>query len=339
MRILYVIPGRVEGNDFIFAKRQIESMKAAGVTTHNCFLRSRTSIPLLVEAIRYLRQEIAAFQPDIVHAQFGTMTGMVCICAGASPLIVTFRGGDLNPTREVSRLRSLTGRFLSQVTALRAAAIICVTAKLKARLWWRQERCSVIPSGLDLEKFAPMSRENARTVLSWDQADRVILFNAGRNVQAKRLDLALAAVECAKQLLDVRLEILRGQTPPEMIPLYLNAADCLLVTSDWEGSPNIVKEALACNLPIVAVDAGDIADRIAGVTPSFIAKRSPETLGQCLVKTLQENRRSNGRHKVATISDKAIAQEVLELYRRVISESQGAALAVSPGITDPSRNS
>jgi len=340
MRVLYVIPGTPEGSEFIFAKRQIACMEAVGITASKFFLRSRTSIPFLVRAIGLLKNEINSFRPDIVHAQFGTVNGIVCVCAGANPLIVTFRGGDLNPTREVSRIRSLAGRLISQIAALPATAIICVTARLRAKLWWRKNRSRVIPNGIDLSMFSPMLKDEARAALGWQRAGRVVLFNAGRNARAKRLDLALAAIERARlRVTGLRFEILRGETAPEMMPLYLNAADCLLVTSDWEGSPNIVKEALACNLPVVAVDVGDVPERLAGVNPSRIVERCPEALGRCVAEVLQESRRSNGRDKIAHLSDKAVAQQILEVYRQVLFESQGGTVPVSQSsLAEPPRN-
>lgn len=339
MRVLYVIPGHPEGNEFIFAKRQVACLESVGITSRKFFLTSRTSIRFLLHAISRLREEIEDFQPDIVHAQFGTVNGIVCMCAGASPLVVTFRGGDLNPTREVSRLRSVAGRFLSQITALRAAAIICVTDRLRSRLWWKQDKCRVIPNGVDLSKFMPMSREKARSILSWHQEKPVVLFNAGRNAEAKRLDLAMAAVEHARlHISDIQIEVLRGGTPPDRVPIYLNAADCLLVTSDWEGSPNIVKEALACNLPVVAVDVGDIQERIAGVSRSRITERSPEALSQCVVEILQENRRSNGRDNVTHLANDVITEQILGVYRQVIDELQGVRLALNPTAVDSTRD-
>lgn len=340
MRVLYVIPCRAEGSEFIFAKRQIACLEAAGVVTRNFFLTSRSSVLFLIKAVYRLRGEIERFHPDVVHAQFGTVNGILCVCAGANPLVVTFRGGDLNPTREVSRIRSIAGRMLSQLTALRAASIICVTGRLRDRLWWKRDRSRVIPNGLNLSLFVPIAKSEARLALGWREWERVVLFNAGRNEQVKRLDLALAAVKRARRSIDnLRCEVLRGGTSAEKIPLYLNAADCLLVTSDWEGSPNIVKEALACNLPVVSVDVGDVAERISGVTPSCLGERNPESLARCIVEVLQENRRSNGREKIALLSDKAIADEILDVYREAIAQAQGVAIAVNqPAIPNPRRN-
>jgi glycosyltransferase involved in cell wall biosynthesis len=207
-------------------------------------------------------------------------------------------------------------------------------------LWWRRDRSGVIPNGLNLSLFVPIAKSEARLTLGWHERERVVLFNAGRNERVKRLDLALAAVDQARRSVNnLRFEVLRGDTSAEKIPLYLNAADCLLVTSDWEGSPNLVKEALACNLPVVSVDVGDVPERVSGVTPSRLAERSPESLARCIVEVLQENRRSNGREKIAPLSDKAIADQVLDVYRQVISQARGAAVAVDqPAVPNPRRN-
>lgn len=340
MRVLYVIPGKAEGSEFIFAKRQIASMELAGVTTRSFFLTSRTSLLVMISAFRSLKNEIGSFQPDVVHAQFGTMNGMLCVCAGARPLVVTFRGSDLNPSREISRMRSLAGRLLSQITALHAASSICVTAQLRAKLWWRQHRSRVIPNGVNLSTFSPIPKAEARGALGWQDEGPVVLFNAGKSAEAKRLDLAEAAVEQARlQFGQVRLEVLRGKIPPESVPLYLNAADCLLITSDWEGSPNIVKEALACNLPVVAVEVGDVAERLAGVNPSHTAERSPEALGRCIVEVLKTNRRSNGRDKVAHLSEGAVAQQIRAVYEQVICQAQHLGVPKQhPRVADPTNN-
>jgi teichuronic acid biosynthesis glycosyltransferase TuaC len=339
MRVMYVIPSKPEGDKFIFARRQIACMESAGITTRSFFLTSRTSIPAVIAAFCRLRREMKDFQPHIVHAQFGTMNAMACVCAGARPLVVTFRGSDLNPSCDITRFRSWGGRLLSQVAALRAESIICVTAQLKSRLWWRKSRAKVIPNGVDLSMFSPIPKADARGILGWQVAERVVLFNAGTVAETKRLDLAEAAVEKAKlQVGAIRFEVLRGKTPPERVPLYLNASDCLLITSDWEGSPNILKEALACNLPVVAVDVGDAAERLSNVISSHIVERSPEALGRCVAKVLEGNRRSNGRDKIAHLSDQAVTEKIRDIYDQVIREAQAIAAIAPPHAAGPTQN-
>jgi teichuronic acid biosynthesis glycosyltransferase TuaC len=340
MRVLYVIPGKAEGCTFIFSRRQIACMESSGVKTRSFFLVSRTSIPILIAEYRRLRREIKSFLPDIIHAQFGTMSAMICACASTRPLVITFRGSDLNPSVDIGPLRSWLGRLLSQLAALRAQYTICVAAQLKATLWWRQSRAEVIPNGVNLSLFAPLPIAEARSRLGWKAEERVVLFNAGASAEVKRLDLAEAAVEKARlSVSPIRFEVLRGQVPPEDVPLYMNASDCLLVTSDWEGSPDIIKEALACNLPVVSVDVGDAAERVADVVPSHIVGRSPEVLGRCIAEVLEENRRSNGRDKITHLSDQSVTERIRDIYDQVIREVQGsAAIMRHPHAAGPTQN-
>ena len=314
IRALQVIPGSPEGPSYNFAKRQVASLPKVGIAVRTFFLASRTSPTTLVKEWSRLQNEIRNFNPHLIHAHFGTMTAFLCAFGTTMPLVVTFRGSDLNPVPSISVLRSTGGRLLSQLAAFRATRIICVTGQLKARLWWGKGRTTIIPDGVNMSVFSPRSQEEARAALGWHNADRVVLFCAGKFPKKKRLDLALQAAEAAKVLCsDLRLVVLESAAP-ESIPLFLNAADCLLFTSDWEGSPNIIKEAMACNLPIVSVDVGDVAERLEGVSHSKIVSRDPHQLGAALSKILMLNSRSNGRTMVRDLSEEMVAERIRSVY-------------------------
>jgi glycosyltransferase involved in cell wall biosynthesis len=217
------------------------------------------------------------------------------------PLVITYRGSDLNPAPAPFRAkcRAWIARGLSQLAALRAAHIVCVSAELRARLWWRRGRVTVLASGVDSRLFFPEPQRAARTRIGWPLEERVVLFNASYNPRVKRLDLARAAITAARRALpQLRMEIMNGGTPPEQVPALMNAADCLLVTSDSEGSPTVVQEALACNLPVVSVDVGDTRERLTGVSHSRIVARDPEVLGAALAEILAHPERSDGHSKV-----------------------------------------
>jgi hypothetical protein len=174
---------------------------------------------------------------------------------------------------------------------------------------------------VDAELFQPMPKEIARRQLGWDLRTPVVLFNAGHDARNKRLDLAEEAVELARrQFPEIHLEVTAGSVPPERMPLLLNAADCLLVTSDAEGSPSVVQEAIATNLPVVSVDVGDVAERVRGVSHTHVVDREPQALATAVCEVLRVCQRSNGRSRVKEICSSHIADELTHLYREIAAD-------------------
>ncbi len=316
LRVLSVIPGEEEGPTMIFAKRQAASLVEAGVVGQTFYLTSRTAPGALLRERRRLSHVVREFQPDLIHAHFGTMTGFFCAYGTRVPLVITYRGSDLNPTPSNPRLRSWCGHALSHLAARRAKGIICVSAELRDRLKWGRNCARVIPTGVDTSCFFPRDRDATRAELGWPTDARIVLFNAGRSPKVKRLDLATAAVEVArKHIGEIRFEVLDGYVRADRIPLMMNAADCLVFTSDWEGAPTVIQEALACNLPIVSVPVGDVPERLEGVTPSRLVARDADALGEALADILTSRPRSNGWTAAQQLSLSALREHVMDVYR------------------------
>ena len=322
VRILFLIPEAASGHSMIFARRQAAALESQGFQVGAFDLRSRTSPRIVFEEFRRFRRVVRAFRPQVIHAHYGTVTAMfAALGTGRIPLVITYRGSDLNRLPSARGLRPAAGRLLSQVAALKAARIVCVSRHLKNLLWWRRGRVTVLPSGVDPEVFRPQPQKILRDELGWLAEERVVLFNAGRDARNKRLDLARNAVDQARRWAPlVRLEVLDGSVAPERIPAMMNAADCLLVTSDAEGSPTVVQEALATNLPVVSVDVGDVRERLQGVTCSCVAPKDPRALGRALAQVLNPPRRSDGRRRADEFSSVRIAQELGRLYHEVLEE-------------------
>jgi len=314
----------------IFARRQAESLAREGVEVDLFHLRSRTSPwELAREWVRF-RRCVRSFDPQVIHAHFGTVTALFAgWAAPGTPLVITFRGSDLNASPS---LRSVAGQALSQVAALRADRIVCVSRQLRERLWWRRRSVIVLPSGVDAEVFCPEARSNVRRRLGWGDDERVVLFNAGHDPALKRVDLAKEALALAQCLLTgVRMEVLDGATAPAWVPELMNAADCLLVTSDREGSPTVIQEALACNLPVISVDVGDSVERLRGVRHSAIVPREATAIAIELARVLRTPTRSDGRNKVGEFSAQRIAGELCRIYRELAAErSEESAWNTSP---------
>jgi teichuronic acid biosynthesis glycosyltransferase TuaC len=324
-RVLFVIPGVATGHSMVFARRQADTLSDLGFEIETFELRSRTAARMLLEEFRRFRRVMRAFRPQVVHAHYGTVTALfAALGAGRIPLVITYRGSDLNRLPSARGMRPAAALLLSQIAALRAARIVCVSRKLKARLWWRRVRVTVQPSGVDPQVFRPAHPQHLREQLGWRHEERVVLFNAGYDPGNKRLDLAQKAIEEARRWTpSIRLEVLDGRIEPARVPAMMNAANCLLVTSDAEGSPTIVQEALATNLLVVSVDVGDVAERLQGVTCSCVVERDQQALGRALAAVLDPPRRSNGRRKKEEFSSVRIARELGQLYREVLQKRGG----------------
>lgn len=317
LRVVFVIPGDGRGSSMIFVRRQAESLEREGVEVRSFYLGSRTSPWTLALDLFRFRAELDRFDPAVIHAHYGTVTAMfAALGCGRRPLIVTYLGSDLNrPPRP--DLRGRMARGLSQLAALKASRIVCVSLGLRDRLWWKRNRVTILPTGVDCERFRPEPRDAARSKLGWGSA-RVALFNAGYDRRNKRLDLAERAVAIARDTLpDLRLEVLTGEIDPGRVVELMNASDCLLVTSDREGSPTVVQEALACGLPVVSVDVGDVAARLAGVSHTRIVPRDATAIARALVELTTLPLRTNGPDGVEAFSSRRIAQRLCGLYREV----------------------
>ena len=321
VKVLHVVPGDTSPSAMVFVRRQISGLVGIGVNAETFILRSRTSVASLVTDAVSLRALLKTGAFQIIHAQFGTMTSFFTGLCARLPLVITFRGSDLNPCPTMPQFRWAAGHLMSQLSATRAAAAICVSRQLCDRLWWSTGRVHIIPSGIDTTAFFPAAQCDARRRLGWAPDTLTVLFNAGATPAGKRKDLALAAVDAARESFPgLRLVVLDGTVAPSQVPDYLNASDCLLFTSDWEGSPNIVKEAMACNLPVVSVDVGDVRELFGAVEGLVVADRTPSALGRALTSVLCRRQRSNGSVVVTKqLSTVRIAHRIATVYEDVLA--------------------
>lgn len=317
MKILYVIGGKDDPGSFPFVRRQIRTVELAGVTTQCYFLESRSDPRQILPAWRDLRKTIRAFQPDIVHAQYGSATAVFARLATRRPSVVTFRGSDLRHCPEHSRLRNAIAHTLSQIANLLAARTICVSELLADSLW-RKKNVAIIPSGVDLDLFQPRCRSEAQRELNLDPTRKFVLFNCGRSPILKGLALAEQSVQIARQT-DPQIELLviRGGVPPSQMCDYFNAASATLLCSVSEGSPNVVKESMACNTPVVSVDVGDVKSRFGNVNGCYVVSRDPHEMAAAIQRATMPDAVVEGRSAVESISEHAVAQQLLELYREL----------------------
>jgi teichuronic acid biosynthesis glycosyltransferase TuaC len=319
LKVLYVVPAGPSGTaSMVFAHAEITRLREAGVATETVMVRTAPNPLTIARQIRVLRVREQEFQPHIVHAHFGSITAFITVCAVRAPVVITFRGSDLNPSPSDGLLRNTIQKLLSHISVFVAARAITVSKGLAEKVRWARQKVRVIPTGVDLQFFKPIPRSEARVRLGWSQEEVVVLFNAGLTPRVKRLDLAEEACKIASRSLpSIRLEVLDGRIPHAELPARMSAADCLLVTSDYEGSPDIVKEALACNLPIVSVDVGDVRERIEGVRGTRIASRDSREIAGAISELLTSRELSNGRSKISEIAADKIRDQIMAVYREI----------------------
>lgn len=321
MKVLSIIPGSDSGTNMIFARRQVDSLIRLGIDVESYFIKSRTSIPAVIKTFFEIRKRIRTFKPDLVHANYGSMTAFLSAFTNSKPLIITFHGSDINRTPSDGVIKDFTGRLLSHLAILRASVIICVSKGVKKNLWWKQNIAEIIPCGINADDFIVMDRTASRQKLGWNEEELVVLFN-GNNPRVKRLDIAQKTVELVKKVHpQSRLQVLNN-IDPHLIPFYINASNCLLICSDSEGNPMIVREALACNLPIVGIDVGDVAEVLNGINCTYIVEKDPQSLADAILKVFQCKNLSDGRNHLIDkkLTEKDIAEVIYSTYNKVLKK-------------------
>jgi glycosyltransferase involved in cell wall biosynthesis len=302
-----------------FIVRQAEYLRAAGIEVDVHEFVSARDPRNYIRAWFAVRRRLRTGRYDLVHAQFGQSA--LAVIPSPLPLVVTLRGDDLLGVLHDTR-GTLTpmGRLLPVLTRFatrRADAVIVVAEHMKAHIDAHVD-AHVIPSGLNLELFREMPQQEARRAASLPLDKKLVLFVGAPELARKRYGLAREAVARLAQRFPVEM-VLGWGVPHDRMPYLMNAADALIFTSLQEGSPNAVKEALACNLPVVSVPVGDVAERLQGVSGCELCPDDrPETLATALERVLQRGGRATGRPAVANLDERLIAQRVIDVYTRAM---------------------
>lgn len=318
----------------VFVEQQVKSLLARGMDVRVMFADRRNEGPSVYYRIKeMLEHELAEFTPDVVHVMYGgVMADQVTKLGGLPPTVVTFHGSDLLGENLSGVRRKLIARYgvhCSRKAAQRAKGIIVVARHLLKALGKRvnPEKIQVIPCGIDLERFKPL--EQCRERLGWQARDFHVLFATSAGDPVKRPELARAAVARLNRKYGcIKFHVLSG-TPNNEVPVWLNAADALLLTSRHEGSPTIVKEALGCGLPVVSVPVGDVAERIADIRGCHLAEPEPEDLAQKLDLIYRNRQRLECREKLSSLSLEAVAARLEHFYLDVLRKC-GAAETATP---------
>ena len=306
MRVLFVSSGNNKFGVSPIIKNQGISLEKEGVELEYFTIKGK-GVKGYFRAIFELKRHLKANSYDIIHAHYW-LSGITAALAGAKPLVVSLMGDDVKANGFFRFIVSIFYYLFWDKTILKSQDM-CKSFGKKG--------VAVIPNGVDMQKFRPIDKRTALEVTGWDKNKRHILFTANPKRRVKNFPLAKEAFDLLDDK-DLELHALKD-IPNEKVPFFYNAADVVLMTSLWEGSPNAIKEAMACNIPIVSTNVGDVEDVIASTKGCFIAKADAKDIAQKIKEALKYQR-TTGREDIKHLSAQNIAKKIIALYKSLKEE-------------------
>lgn len=306
----------------IFMHRFQQRLLDSGVQVDLLYLGNLKNPREVREAVGNLRR--VEIDYDIVHAQYGSLCGLVTSAARGPKRVLSLRGNDWTYWGGGTlrgRAHSRLAWGFTRAAVPRYDLVLTVSDRMasEVRSRYSDVDVQVFPSPIDLTHFAPSSKTAARRTLGLSETGRYILMTAADLKDAnKRPELAKATADLVRQQLpNTQLLVASGVAPSEM-PLWVNAADILICTSVTEGWPNCVKEALACDVPFVATDVSDLS-AIAAVEPSCrVAQDNPEDLANEVLGVLTSDHRPQLRRYVAEMDAEVLTGNLLRSYEALL---------------------
>ena len=325
MKILIVASDK-KGHFAPFIEEQIAALVVKGIEIIRYGVTGHGIMGYLRE-LPALRRKIRAERPDIVHAHYG-LSGLLASLQRLVPVVTTYHGSDIN-VPSVLRFSKIAMRlsahniFVSKRNmdlALSPNSLIASSLK---------KRSTLLPCGVNIPK--PWSEMQTQwveqlTLNQWVQkklkADvKHVLFAGAFDNAVKDASLAKAAInELAIEGIKVELIELKGYHRDQVNALMYNC-HALLLTSKTEGSPQVIKEAMACGCPIVSVDVGDVAERVSGVEGCYVVStREPSAIAEALKKAIAFEGKTNGREKILEmgLSNEQVAERLMAIYESIM---------------------
>lgn len=324
MKVLFVSSGR-QGDANPIIRNQGESLRKSGVELEYYVVSGR-GWKSYIKSIKPLRKKVRDGQYDVIHAHYSWTAYMASLATIGMrvPLVVSLMGNDILDHWWYPGLARIVAKMKPW------KAVIVKSQEMKERVGMAYAH--VIPNGVNMERFREESKVKSQETLGWDTSKTHVLFPARQEDTRKNWPLAFEAVQLLQRDLRFKIEDFRftngielhafNNTPNEETPIWYNAADAVVLPSFYEGSANAVKEAMACNAPLVTTDMGDCRERIEGVAGCYVAKTyEVEEFAELLDKALKHGK-TKGRERLLAdgIADYQIAQRLIKIYESVCKE-------------------
>ena len=313
MKILIVCSGKPSNPQWSFeltrsyVYEQIESIRNLNLgIEYDTYFIEGNGISGYLKNYKSMVQKIKLYQPDIIHAHYG-LSGLLASLQRKLPVITTFHGSDINVKKN---------RPFSYLASKLSKENIFVHKNQPSKINYANH-INLIPCGVDTKLFYPIDKKEARQILQLDLDKKYVLFTGTFNNKVKNYPLAKEAIE--NSTYEIELLELKGYTRKEVC-LLMNAVDALIITSFSETGPIVAKEAMCCNCPIVSVDVGDVRDVVATTTGCFVTSYDAVELAHAMNDVFKLNKKTEGIHKMKKYSLDRIANQVLQVYKKVIND-------------------
>ena len=304
--IILVVASFNKGRFAPFIIEQAEALKEQGCEIEFFGLQGK-GLRGYLNNVPQLKQKIREFRPDVIHAHYG-LSGLFANLQREIPVVTTYHGSDINDKSALP---------FSKMAIRLSGWNIFVSRKI-IEIAKPKKNYSLLPCGIDLHELQQMNKSEARQRMNLEANKRYVLFSGAFDNEVKNAPLARKAMEELCDPSVVLLE-LKGYSREE-VTLLMCAVDALLMTSFTEGSPQVIKEALACGCPIVSVDVGDVKERIDGVDGCYVAEtRHATELASLLQNAMGFEGKTKGRERVISdqLDNRLVSQQLMKIFKIV----------------------
>jgi len=296
-----------------FRLEQGESLRKLGIDVDYFNIRGKGFFGYL-RNLPSLKKNVKEKKYDLIHAHYG-LSGLLSVLQRRVPVVITFHGSDIwnfkiRPLCILASYLSVWNIFISKVLRSKARGL-------------RKKNSSIIPCGLDLKRFFPMEKKKAREQLGMKKEKKYILFSSAFSNKIKNYHLAKKAV---KYIPNAELVELKGYSKKE-VSLLMNACDLLLITSFHESGPLVVKEAMACNCPIVSTDVGDVRWIFGDTAGCYITSYEIGNVENKIKMALEfanKHGKTQGRKRIIELclDSDTIAKQIINVYKSVLEKDE-----------------
>lgn len=320
MRVLFVSSGNSITGVSPIIKSQGESLKRSKVEI-DYFLIKGKGIKGYYQSIKEVRKHIKHKEYDIIHAHYGLSAIVAIISKRNEKIIVSFMGDDLvgshNFDGDITNVSKVMV-FINKIFAKYFFDFNIVKSNEMLRIL-NVSNSKVISNGVDFDRFFEMDKkEIENSLIQKTNGIKQVLFCSNPNRSEKNYSLAKEAVKHLTKK-NIELKYIHGIDQENLVNYY-NSADCLLLTSFHEGSPNVIKEAMACNIPIVSTNVGDVKEVIGNTNGCFITTFDPEDVANNIEKALNYGKRTTGREDIWYLESSVVAKKIIELYKDILEK-------------------